>query len=260
MSGARIATVTGVSPYQVQLLGESVPLNLTPVVLSTVNIGDFVWCDFYDQQLVVLGRIEDGSVPQLGSSENLNDFVYTGTWNQPLNANTDTARNYPDTWAGFLEVFRAKPDGSMVHQRYSIYNTLQTWWRTYYSATGWNAWVSLGGSRKDAITLASGLTIRSGYGLSVARVGNRMAVINGQVQNTSGATITGGNFANAGGFPVWARPASGVTQAVPIIGNNVQSTADAPSLEIHSDGSASMFGISVAASGFLGVAGTYFTA
>lgn len=54
---ARIGTVTGTNPYQVQLLGESAPLNIAPIVLSTVNTGDYVWCEFFGQQLVVMGRI-----------------------------------------------------------------------------------------------------------------------------------------------------------------------------------------------------------
>ena len=66
-SQARIATVTSVSPYQVQLLGESTPLNLAPLVLDTVEVGDYVWADFYGQQLVVLGRIP--SPERSGTSE-----------------------------------------------------------------------------------------------------------------------------------------------------------------------------------------------
>lgn len=156
MSNARIATVTSVNPYQVQLLGASAPLNVAPVVLDTVNVGDYVWCEFFDQQLVVLGRIQDGSVPQLGSTEDLNAFVYSGVWNQPLNANTSSAHNYPTLQAGVLEVIRAESNGNMLQQRYSNYLATEVWWRTSYNGT-WEPWTQIGASAPawTAMTLTS---------------------------------------------------------------------------------------------------------
>jgi hypothetical protein len=260
VNDSRIGVMTGVNPYQVQIDGESLPLNLAPVVLSTVNVGDYVWCQFFGQQLVVFGRIQDGSIPQLGSTEDLDAFVYTGQWGQPLSANTSLAHNYPATTAGLLEVFRSHPQGSMVHQRYSVYGGNQVWWRTYYNGT-WNPWVLIGSGIKANVTVASGWTVRSGYGFTVTQLGNHLAVVNGALQNTSGATQTTSTVTNAGGFPSWACPPTGSTQVVMLGGNSIvaSSSANQPTLEIHSDGSSTAFGLSLAANGFVSVVGTYNT-
>ena len=141
---AGIATVTSVNPYEVQLDGASLPLNIAPIVLSTVNVGDAVWVEFFGQQIVVLGRIQDGAVPQLGSSEDLNSFVYAGVWNQPLAANADPARNYPEALAGVLEVIRGDPSGDAVHQRFSASDGSVVYWRTYFwQPAAWSAWTVL---------------------------------------------------------------------------------------------------------------------
>lgn len=203
-SAARIGQMTGVSPYQVQLLGESAPLNVPPVVLSTVNTGDFVWCEFFDNQLVVLGRIQDGSVPQLGSTEDLNTFVYTGVWNQPLNAATSTAHNYPYTRAGMLEVFRAA--SNMVHQRYSVYDPAQSgvWWRTQYNGT-WGAWTQIGaaGPTWTAMTLTNGWSNYGAGGYQVAQYTKINGVVYIQGLIKSGTLGSSGYFT----MPVGYRPA-----------------------------------------------------
>lgn len=204
-STARLASVTSVNPYQVQLLGESTPLNLAPLVLATVNVGDYVWVDFYDQQLVVLGRIQDGSVPQLGSTEDLNAFVYTGVWNQPLSANTSTPHNYPQLTAGLLEVFRAQPSGTMVHQRYTTYNSGNAgavWWRSYYNGT-WEPWVQIGASEPQwtAMTLGNGWSnYGSGYAPAQYTKINGIVHIEGLIK--SGTPGSSGFFT----MPVGYRP------------------------------------------------------
>lgn len=79
----------------------------------------------------------------LGDTEDLNTLTNSCTYNQPLNANASTTRNYPENLAGLLEVFRARSDGGMIHQRYSTYNGRNVWWRTYYNSV-WNPWVAVG--------------------------------------------------------------------------------------------------------------------
>lgn len=199
MSNARIATVTSVNPYQVQLLGASAPLNVAPVVLDTVNVGDYVWCEFFDQQLVVQGRIQDGAVPQLGSTEDLNSFVYTGKWNQPLTANTSLAHNYPVLFAGLLEVVRAETNGSMIHQTYSAYNGSARYWRTYYN-TGWLPWQVYGG-HGAWINLSlqnSWVAYGGGYNTPQFKVDDGKVYLRGMVKNGTSTTVAT--------LPVGARP------------------------------------------------------
>jgi hypothetical protein len=219
VSNARIATVTGVNPYQVQFLGESVPLNIAPVVLSTVNTGDYVWCEFFDQQLVVLGRIQDGALPQLGSTEDLNAFVYTGKWNQPLNANTSTAHNYPTLKAGVLEVIRSETNGSMIQQRYSDYIAAEVWWRTYYNGT-WEPWTQIGASKPiwTPMTLTnSWANYGAGYATSAYWKFNGIVYVQGLIK--SGTVGSGTPFFT---FPAGCRP-GGVVQ---FTGNSSGGVAD----------------------------------
>ena len=176
MSNARIAKVTSLYPLQVQMDGMASPLNSAPICLvDSLVPGDYVWCEFYDQQLVIMGRISDGSsIRQLGNTENLNDFVWTGVWGQNADANTDTARNYPVKNAGLFEVFRVWPDGHMVQQRYTVYSpnppSSGLYWRSFYSGT-WYPWSQYGAPDSNWVTLTGSVTPASGWscGLFQAR-------------------------------------------------------------------------------------------
>jgi hypothetical protein len=212
-----------------------VPLNIAPVVLSTVNTGDYVWCEFFDQQLVVLGRIQDGSVPQLGSTEDLNTFVFTGKWNQPATANTSSAHNYPVTLAGLLEVVRAETNGNMIHQRYSTYNssTGQVWWRTYYNGT-WEPWVQIGASGPDwtAMSLTSSwANYGSGYSPAQYWKSNGIVYVEGMIK--SGTVGSGSPFFT---FPQGYRP-GGVLQ---FTGNASGGIAD---LRVYAGGQAYVYAL-----------------
>lgn len=201
----RIATVTGVNPYQVQIVGESVPLNIAPIVLADVVEGDYVWCQFFGQQLVVLGRIHDSSVPQLGSTEDLNDFAYTGKWNQPLNANTSALHNYPTLKAGLLEVVRSQASGNMAQQRYSTYDAEEVWWRTYYSGgPGWEPWVQIGASGPTwtAMTLTSSW-VNYGAPYATAQYWKSNGIVHVQGLIKSGTVGSSSPFFT---FPVGYRP------------------------------------------------------
>lgn len=191
MSGEpQIGQITSVNPYQVQLLGESAPLNVPPVVLDVVNTGDYVWCEWFDQQLVVKGRIQDGAVPQLGSTEDLNSFVYTGKWNQPLTANTSSAHNYPVLLAGLLEVVRAETNGSMIHQTYSAYNGSARYWRTFYN-TSWLPWQLYAeiGNWTSLPLQNSWVAYGSGYYTPAYQVQNGKVYLRGMTKNGTSGTI-----------------------------------------------------------------------
>lgn len=204
----RFAMVTQLDPYQVQLLGESAPLNIEPVVLTTVNVGEYVWCQFFDQQLVVFGRVQDGALPQLGSTEDLNNFGYTGTWGQPLSANTSTAHNYPPSLkSGILEVIRSDVSGGMIHQRYSVYDGTEVWWRVWSWQSGaWSTWLQTASSQPTwtAMTLTNSWA-NYGSGFAPAQYWKSNGIVYAQGLIKSGTVGSGTPFFT---FPAGYRPAA----------------------------------------------------
>lgn len=70
----------------------------------------------------------------LGTAD-LNATTTPGFYHQTSNANATSARNYPTTSAGNLQVYR----DAGVTQRYNVYNTGATYVRNYYSSS-WTAW------------------------------------------------------------------------------------------------------------------------
>lgn len=177
MNTARVAIVTNLYPLQIQVSGEAAALNLKPVCLvDGLRVGDAVWVDWYGLQLVILGRIGDGSsIPQLGSTEDLNNFVWTGRWGQTLSANTDTARNYPFQMAGLLDVDRVVPDGHIVNQRYYAYNGAFAYWRTFYNGA-WNSWKPLGSGPHVKAYQTAAQSIPSGADTYVTLTGEQWDV------------------------------------------------------------------------------------
>ena len=87
------------------------------------------------------------NVTELGAGIDLNTVTASGFYTQSQNAETSKALNYPDTWAGELEVI-VNSTGQMVWQRYTVYGHTQpggnvTWTRGAYLGT-WTPWVSVG--------------------------------------------------------------------------------------------------------------------
>jgi hypothetical protein len=212
---AQVAQVTNCIPLQVILPGMAVALNESPVCLvDDLAVGDYVWCEWFDQQLVVVGHISDGSsLRQLGSTEDLNNFVYTGQWGQVANANTSTTRNYPVAQAGLLEVFRVAPDGHMVHQRYSTYNEANggVLWRSFYNGT-WYEWRQVGGDDSGWVNVTlsdtTNFALYPGYGnIQCRRIGKQVYLRGAlQAQNSEAASEPNPIFAT---LPSGYRPGGG---------------------------------------------------
>lgn len=82
----------------------------------------------------------------LGTSD-LNTINTPGWYGQGFNVNATLARNYPVTWAGFLEVFTI---GNLITQRYTVYSNgggdryVNSTWTRGSADVGitWSAWRS----------------------------------------------------------------------------------------------------------------------
>lgn len=133
-------TVTGLHPIAVQIDGDDAPVGATPVLMARdAQVGSRVLCQLHGRKLIVLNVVRDpmGTLPEIGNTEHLDNFMDTGTWQQSANVDTSTSRGYPVAQAGLLEVFRG--NDRFVYQRYSVYNGLGTYSRTYYNGT-WYSW------------------------------------------------------------------------------------------------------------------------
>ncbi|WP_205733740.1 pyocin knob domain-containing protein [Enterobacter hormaechei] len=71
----------------------------------------------------------------IGSSADLNNYTEAGLYFQPMNAQAQTGKNYPEANAGSLEVYKH----AGVTQIYRIYSSSRSYIRTMYSGA-WSAW------------------------------------------------------------------------------------------------------------------------
>lgn len=70
------------------------------------------------------------------STEDLDTLKTPGIYYQPLNANTSSARHYPENNAGTLLVYK----NAGVTQVYLVYNSSRAYTRSQYSTGAWTAW------------------------------------------------------------------------------------------------------------------------
>lgn len=114
--------------------------DLTDKVLALANIGGV------PKTLKVNGNAlsKDINIPpsdifrfsgSIGSSADLNNYTEPGLYFQPMNAQAQTGKNYPEANAGSLEVYKH----AGVTQIYRIYSSSRSYIRTMYSGT-WSAW------------------------------------------------------------------------------------------------------------------------
>jgi len=91
-----------------------------------------------------------GAGPDIGDSDNLNNYIKAGFYHQNSNAQAASGFNYPIAYAGMLEVFS---DGRMVYQRYTTYNSpTKVFVRTRYTGSSdpvWLPWSSFWSSQND---------------------------------------------------------------------------------------------------------------
>ncbi|HFT1960917.1 TPA: phage tail protein [Enterobacter ludwigii] len=80
--------------------------------------------------------IFNGQAVGIGNAEDLNAYTTPGLYYQPANAQAQTGKNYPETAAGSLEVYKH----AGITQIYRIYNNSRSYIRTLYSGT-WSGWI-----------------------------------------------------------------------------------------------------------------------
>ncbi|UGL61907.1 minor tail protein [Arthrobacter phage EastWest] len=105
------------------------------------------------------GKITNAQLPvseDIPDAADLNTYTTTGVYSQGFNARAATGSNYPEAQAGLFEV-RTRGDGSMVFQRYTIYNTGREYVRTKYQST-WYSWVE-----SSATEAGTGVTFSNGW-------------------------------------------------------------------------------------------------
>lgn len=72
-----------------------------------------------------------------GSTTDLNDVLTPGYY---FAMSASTAKHFPTTTIGFLEVFQ--PESYFIHQRYTVYNGSRIYIRARYGGT-WNSWYTI---------------------------------------------------------------------------------------------------------------------
>lgn len=79
--------------------------------------------------------IFSGQAVGIGDAADLNSYTTPGLYYQPANAQAGTGKNYPESNAGSLEVYKH----AGVTQIYRVYNNSRSYIRTLYGGT-WTAW------------------------------------------------------------------------------------------------------------------------
>lgn len=120
----------------------------------TLNVTDGAWLtkEEGDQLYVPLARkvnghaltddvnvtaqdIFSGQAVGIGDAADLNSYTTPGLYYQPVNAQATAGKNYPETVAGSLEVYKH----AGITQIYRVYNSSRSYIRTLYGGT-WSAW------------------------------------------------------------------------------------------------------------------------
>lgn len=130
-----------------------------------------------------------GQLVEIGSSQNLNDYITNGEFYQEQSADAQSGANYPVGVAGHLLV-RATEDGKFVQQWYTAYKDYPgIYWRGFYNG-GWGAWESVSGVGDTGyitINYASGFNTSGGSPVAVRLEGHHVKM--------RGEGVRTGNFA-----------------------------------------------------------------
>lgn len=159
----------------------------------------------------------------LGSSEDLNDCRGYGTpiwYQQCVNANCSTERNYPENYAGLLQSISIT-DSNFCYQTYFTYgSTNRVWHRTYYNGT-WYPWkLSLDGTTDWDTTLPDLGSVKDGWTVTANRCRRRNGMATLTVTVTPDTALSTGNIANITLFtiPSGFRPKENFTTIVEDVG------------------------------------------
>ncbi|MEA1062775.1 phage tail protein [Erwinia sp. HR93] len=117
--------------------------------------------------------IFNGQAVGIGNALDLNSFTTPGLYYQPMNAQAQTGKNYPEAQAGSLEVYKH----AGITQIYRIYNNSRSYIRTLYGGI-WSAWAKQYDTANkpvaaevDAVSATTGGLFRGGIGVSKAYPG-----------------------------------------------------------------------------------------
>ncbi|WNN93668.1 minor tail protein [Arthrobacter phage CallinAllBarbz] len=135
----RFGTITSEKPFRVKLDGDTSPTEATPILTVSVAVGDRVFVQIHNRQLMVVGRVGGfWGITTLGPGEDLNNYDQSGLYHQNLSVDAASGANYPVNSAGMLEVSRGS-GGGQIFQRYTQYLSREIYTRTRYNGN-WNAW------------------------------------------------------------------------------------------------------------------------
>ncbi|MRI52200.1 phage tail protein [Enterobacter ludwigii] len=146
--------------------------------------------------------IFSGQAVGIGNAEDLNAYSTPGLYYQPANAQAQTGKNYPETAAGSLEVYKH----AGITQIYRIYNSSRAYIRTLYSGT-WSAWIKQYDAANKPTPADIGALASNGNAVSATKLQTSRTIggvafdgtanINLPGVNTGGNQSTTGNAATA---------------------------------------------------------------
>lgn len=148
-----MATVTGLSKDRM------LAIEAASVVDGVVNGSGHLILEKHDGTLIDAGNVKgpqgaDGVVgPAISfvGVQNLDAYMTAGIWAEGSDANAALGSNYPEPYAGLLEVYNRA--AFQVYQRYTVYATQgsRVWVRGYTSGA-WGSWVLQGQQFQKAQT------------------------------------------------------------------------------------------------------------
>ncbi|MFP2690025.1 tail fiber protein [Enterobacter ludwigii] len=146
--------------------------------------------------------IFNGQAVVIGNAEDLNAYSTPGLYYQPANAQAQTGKNYPETAAGSLEVYKH----AGITQIYRLYNSSRAYIRSLYSGT-WSAWIKQYDAANKPTPADIGALASNGNAVSATKLQTSRTIggvafdgtanINLPGVNTGGNQSTTGNAATA---------------------------------------------------------------
>jgi phage-related tail fiber protein len=146
--------------------------------------------------------IFNGQAVGIGNAEDLNAYTTPGLYYQPANAQAQTGKNYPETAAGSLEVYKH----AGITQIYRLYNSSRAYIRSLYSGT-WTAWIKQYDAANKPTPADIGALASNGNAVSATKLQTSRTIggvafdgtanINLPGVNTGGNQSTTGNAATA---------------------------------------------------------------
>lgn len=162
------------------------------------------------------------TVTDIPTAADLNTYLTQGLYHQSLNAQAAAGTNYPAPYAGLLEVFSS---GSMLYQRYTVYQGFAaTYYRSRYVTT-WGAWERLAESSDTtyvgttAIALNRASASQSLTGVSIDGSAGTAGAL------SPGANINGVGFTGASGITIKASTTNVLTFGTHLTGTSFDGSA-----------------------------------